>query len=373
MKLLIKLLLVFCFLSLVSPVLGAEIESVKIGWDGNYRIGYWCPVKVSLITDKQYDGELVFRVDNVTYIHPLTIPVSSTRVIDFDVVINSQYPEMDIHLTGENKLSLTYQQPKFIPDGKVSIGVEESLWEQAWKSNHLVQPGLLFYPFKISELPENPFSYEAMDQLVFSRNIKEQQVWAKLQRLEEGGYINILFAEDELMYDSFTETGRDYYPMESVFPAAYQNFDISPWAIDIKKILLGFLEVYSLILMVIALLVIWIRIKKKSAMIFICSLVLCLVVVLILLYSVYLPSDGVLKLNVIGEETIKKYDTEYKLIMINNQFSPEGSVVKFSSPYYKPIYRGQADKTPLTIRFINGGSIKVEMPLGARMVFQTAQ
>lgn len=370
---LIKLLLTACLLSFVSPVLGAEIESVKIGWDGNYRIGYWCPVKVNLKTDKQYDGELVFKVDNVTYIHPVTIPVSSTRVIDFDIVINSLYPEIGIRLSGRDKLFTAYQPPKAIPAEKTSIGVEQSVWEEKGQSFiewSQTQYGLFFFPFKMSELPETPLSYEAVDQLIFSTSIKKQPVWAKLHQFEGNGYVYIQFVEDELTYDLLTQTSRDYIPMESIFPSAYQGFDVLPWTADIRKILLGFLPIYALIAVMVTLLFIWIKMKNISYIIFIAGLIACVIIAVVLLYSVYLPSDGVSKLNITGDGSINKYDTKHKLIMVYNQFNPKGLAVKFSSPYYKPIYKEKADKTLLTIRFNTDGGIGVEMPLGTWMIFE---
>ncbi len=363
--------LIYTIILLVLPAVAytAEIESVKIGWDGNYRIGYWCPVRVNLKTDKRYDGELIFKVDNVTYIHPVTIPISSTKTIAFDIVINSEYPEIDIKLSDQDKGFIFQQQLKNIPIDELLVGVEESAYQQKQEDIKMMiqnHKELHLFSFDFRDLPVASYSYESINSVIFHTpfNIDGHNLIGSPVIL--GCENHIYFHNEFVAYDVLVQNGKQNFVPKVIKQNVYNEFNTSPWHKTIKDRLLNYIYIYALMSIIIALLFIWVKLKQKSYIIFILGLMLCVGISVFLFYIQYLPSGGMMELNVIGT----KATWQNEFIMIYNQFSPKGSAVKFSLPYYRPIYRETADKIPLTIRFAPDGGIGIGMPLGARMVFQ---
>ncbi|MFH1227949.1 MAG: hypothetical protein V1701_08610 [Planctomycetota bacterium] len=354
--------LIYYVILMILPALvnAAEIESVKIGWDGNYRIGYWCPVNVNLKTDKQYDGELVFKVDNVTYIHPVTIPVSSTRVIDFDIVINSDYPEIDIKLFGQDKGFTSPQLNSITPDEllvgvRVDYGMLDAFPGDMNKKTYL-------FSFNNVNMPERLEAYESFNSILLpSLNSSSTGIIRKLY-----SFVQHSDGEDYKGVVLNAVLNKSHLVQPCIKPEIYKEFDSlsSPWNTGLKEMLLNFITIYALIAVLITLIFIWVRIKGVHNMIFIVSLLACIILIIVFLNGVYLRNSNIQTLMTVGERVVGNY--EY--IMVHNQ---KGDTVKFSSPYYKPIYKEQADKTPLKIRFVSGNGIAVEIPLGTRMVFES--
>lgn len=352
-------ILVSCFLSLAAGVSGLSaetansqgisIEEVRIGWDGYYRTGYWCPAYLVITSRSDFSGEVSLRIDRITYSTPVWIAADSLQYVAFNVLINSSRPDVEIVVSDKPGKPVLNTRPdilslKAVMPDEFLIGVEKNIFEHfsaeftsqsdAFKKSRL-------FPFVMSELPRGIlFTYESVDLLVFSSPILDralQQTLDTWQKTERGNTLFFRSGQTGISVDKLVGV-KSYSANPCINPDIYRKFDHSPWHKQLKEVFYPAISIYTLISVMLILL--WVVRKRLGLSVF-GGVSIFLIVAAIGMIYISLPRNTT-------QGELIDYQSE-QFLMISNQFGDKAQATVISGG--KPLYRDAERLTQTNIYF----------------------
>lgn len=219
---------VFLILSPVSLLAGeVSVSEVKAGFDGYYRPGYWCPLKIRLKAPDAFSGCVEIIIDHVKYKHYFDLPAGSSGSVFLPVFIPSYLRKLDfgIYSLGGDKVTEFAFPLKPLGEDEFLIGVEEqffhffktefSLYSEASKRTR-------FFSFSPDELYQDYRILGSIDLLVGSgENLSSANIKKTLTLWQKGlgGNFLVLHSPEVNLSDlsRLSRNRNSFYPSEGVF------------------------------------------------------------------------------------------------------------------------------------------------------------
>ena len=211
------------------------LEDLKIGFNGYYRPGYWCPLKARFKTyQASFKGNVVFQIDNSTYTFPLEIPPDSVREVSGSVLIHSTAPQVSLAFPGGNNQPLVLNAADSlneVPSDEFLIGIEYKLFYNFLKEFGRFSDATKhsrFFSFQTDDLPRNHLSYETVDLLVVSEEtFKIPNLKETLTRWRDSEQGNILvYTGGDIALEKLEQLKPTHLINPCINPEAIQLFEL---------------------------------------------------------------------------------------------------------------------------------------------------
>ncbi|MFH0888545.1 MAG: hypothetical protein V1871_04985 [Planctomycetota bacterium] len=339
-----------------------EMDSVKIGWgeEGYYRLGYFTPAQIRLKSDTDFEGLITITIDNLSYSKDFQLSKNDTANIEFNVLILSDQPSIEITIRENNKTPVNKyyfsRQLQNVHKDEFLIAVEKSCLD-IFQSNFTGKyPDAArkskFVSFQKEELPNESISYESLDLIALPDANLPPSIQNALYSwaTDMNGIVLYKLGDAENIPQLFKTKKNPYSENPCINSGIYRKVTYQLIPPSERKTLSDYILIYSIITVIIFFLLLPLKNTKKM----VATIFSVISIAIFLFYAFYLPRNPIVEMNDFGQTN--------GLFMRILDYSAKNDIVlerkKEDAFIIKPIYRDTKSMTHTKIHYHSGYALQ---------------